>query len=355
MISIKVPARICFFGDHQDYLGLPVIAGSINRFIHLKAEPIDEALFWLNLPDIRSQRKIPLDSDEEILQGDYFRAAIAVLKRKGFNFRQGYKIEVSGNIPVNAGLSSSSALTVAWIRFLFAVQEGDILASDFEIGHWAYESEVKIFNGPGGLMDQYTIAQQGLLYIDTAEGGTERLLGQLGKLVVAESGIPKKTLDVLKNARIFQERALQEVQKVHRSFEIKNSCISDYEKYRKSVSEGYRDHWYAMIHNYDITLRAKQLLKHKNTTPQALGDLMNEHQVILENHIKNTPKEMMNMMNSARKAGAFGAKTIGSGGGGCMVAMVSEDTIGAVIKAFLDSGAKTAYEVELTYPQPYEE
>ena len=60
-------------------------------------------------------------------------------------------------------------------------------------------------------------------------------------------------------------------------------------------------------------------------------------------------------MNSARKAGAFGAKTIGSGGGGCMVAMVSEDTIGAVIKAFLDSGAKTAYEVELTYPQPYEE
>ena len=36
-IYIKAPARICLFGDHQDYLGLPVIACSIARFINLKA------------------------------------------------------------------------------------------------------------------------------------------------------------------------------------------------------------------------------------------------------------------------------------------------------------------------------
>ena len=29
-LEIYAPARICLFGEHQDYLGLPVIASAIN-------------------------------------------------------------------------------------------------------------------------------------------------------------------------------------------------------------------------------------------------------------------------------------------------------------------------------------
>ena len=29
-LSVKAPGRICFFGDHQDYLGLPVIVATID-------------------------------------------------------------------------------------------------------------------------------------------------------------------------------------------------------------------------------------------------------------------------------------------------------------------------------------
>jgi galactokinase len=350
MISIQVPARICFFGDHQDYLGLPVIAGSINRFIVLRAKPISRKEFRLYLPDVQSQRVIALKAMDEITSRDYLRSAMAVLKEKGFRFEQGYEIEISGTIPVNAGLSSSSALTVAWIRFLVAIQGDAISPSDAEIGHWAYQAEVEFFDSPGGLMDQYTIAQQGLLFIDTSEGKTERLKGIPCRLVIAESGIAKRTLDVLKNARIFQENALKEVKRVLPSFNIRNSHLSDYDSYSEFVSEYYQDHWYAAIYNYDITVKAKKILQGEGETIEVLGHLMNEHQNILENRIKNTPREMMLMMKAARKAGAYGTKTIGSGGGGCMVALVSDDTKDAVIQAFLDAGAKMAYEVELTYP-----
>ena len=75
---------------------------------------------------------------------------------------------------------------------------------------------------------------------------------------------------------------------------------------------------------------------------------MNEHQTILQDKIQNTPVEMVAMMDSARKAGAFGSKIVGSGGGGCMVALVTEETKDRVIKAFLKSGAKHAYEVNIT-------
>ena len=53
-------------------------------------------------------------------------------------------------------------------------------------------------------------------------------------------------------------------------------------------------------------------------------------------------------MQAACNAGALGTKIIGSGGGGCMVAMVTENTKEKVIQAFLNKGAKAAYEISLT-------
>ena len=352
MISIKVPARICFFGDHQDYLGLPVIAGTINRFIELKATPISEHEFQLELADVQDSRAIPLDIENETVPtGDYLLSSMAILRSRGFRFEQGYQVVISGNIPVNAGLSSSSALTVAWIRFLVGIQKEVPKVSDAQIGHWAYEAEVEFFDSPGGLMDQYTIAQQGLLFIDTKNGQTKRLKGGVGDLVVAESGISKVTLDVLKNARIFQEKAIAQVKARHHEFDIMNSTSEDYETYLNSVLIEYRQHWYAVVHNYDITKKARRLLLSQGNNLEQLGSLMNAHQKILEECIQNTPAQMAKMMNAARKAGALGAKTIGSGGGGCMVALVSNTTKKNVVKAFTDNGAKAAYEVELTYPE----
>ena len=44
-IVAKAPARICFFGDHQDYLKLPVIAGTINRYIQVEGQRTERTKF----------------------------------------------------------------------------------------------------------------------------------------------------------------------------------------------------------------------------------------------------------------------------------------------------------------------
>lgn len=349
MIQIQVPARICFYGDHQDYLGLPVIAGTIDRYINVTAQPNSQRKFVLKLLDLEQEVCIALDDDlKNIQQGDFFRSAMVVLKNEGFSFEKGHTVEISGNIPVNAGLSSSSALLVAWIRFLVAIHDKSDEVSDFQIGRWAYEAEVLFFDSPGGLMDQYTIAQRGMLYIDTQSGESERLKESMGKLLVAESGLAKKTLEVLKNARVFAQNAVEAVKKAHPTFVLNASILDDYKKYKEFVPEKFQDHWYAAIHNYQITLEAKRELQKELPDLQKLGDLMNRHQKILQEQIQNTPSEMVEMMDAARNAGAIGAKTIGSGGGGCMVAMVDNENIEGVKQAFLRAGAKAVYEVEIT-------
>ena len=81
-IYIKVPARICFYGDHQDYLGLPVIAGTINRYIKIYAKENNNLCFNIEMPDIKQKRVINIQQSLlKANQGDYF-----LLKIKPFNY-----------------------------------------------------------------------------------------------------------------------------------------------------------------------------------------------------------------------------------------------------------------------------
>lgn len=351
MFEVQVPARICFFGDHQDYLGLPVIAGAINRFMTLQARSVAKKEFQIELKDLDVVRNISLEDElVTVPDNDYFRSAMAILKNEGFEFDQGYRIEISGNIPLNSGLSSSSALVVAWIRFLVSTQENHDPITDEQIAQWAYKAEVLYFEQPGGLMDQYTVAMRGLLYIEPQSHQVKRLAGNLGKLVVAESGIEKQTIDILKNGRIFQEKAVAAVKKEHPDFDLKQTTSADFQRYLELVPKEYHDHWYAAIHNFAITQRAKALLSSEVGNLNKLGELMNQHQLILQERIQNTPLAMTKMMHAAKKAGAIAAKTIGSGGGGSMAALVGANSIEQVIDAFLANGASAAYEVKLVYP-----
>ena len=70
-------------------------------------------------------------------------------------------------------------------------------------------------------------------------------------------------------------------------------------------------------------------------------------QFILDNYIKNTPKKMAKMISEANDSGALGAKIVGSGGGGCIVAMVEKKNVSNVVESFLKNGAVNAYEVKL--------
>lgn len=351
MINVSAPARICFFGDHQDYLNLPVIAGTINRYIKIEAEPSKENIYFIQLIDIDKVKTIDLNKKyNNIANGDYFLSVLEVLKKAGFSFNQGYNIKISGDIPINAGVSSSSALVVAWIRFLLEIQDQKKEINDVQIGRWAYESESSFFNQPGGIMDQYTIAQKGLLYINTQTTNTERLNPNIGSLVIAESGLAKQTLGVLQKARSYSQLAIAAVLDKVPQFDIHSANKSEYEEYLPLVPAVYRDHWHAAIFNHLLTQKARKILISGSLDIEQLGNCMNAHQKILQQRIQNTPEIMQKQMQAACNAGALGSKIIGSGGGGCMVAIVTENTKEKVIKAFLKKGAKAAYEISLSTP-----
>ncbi len=348
MIKTKAPARICFFGDHQDYLNLPVIAGTINRFIEVKGEPNGEEYLLLKLIDFDSVVKINLNEPLELLKsGDYLRSSIRVLKRNGIVLKKGYDIEIKGNIPIKAGLSSSSALTIAWLRFLTKAAVPNTKFEDEQLARWAYESEVLEFNEAGGIMDQYTISIGGMLYINTTDASYKRLNVKLENLIVGYSGIEKKTQEILTRLKDGAQKAIEIVQKNNPNFKIQNAKKQDFYDLRKNLPFELHPYFYAAIFNHQITKNALFELQEPNYDVQKIANLINAHQEILDKKLNNTPTKMIHMMNAAENAGAKATKIVGSGGGGCFFAITDSQNERKVIDAILAAGATDAFSVNL--------
>jgi len=349
-IIVSAPARICLFGDHQDYLGLPVIACAIDRQVILTAESNNDRIFHISMPDISSERDISIFETFEILESqDYFGSAIRVLNRYGCRPTKGYDLTLKSNIPINAGVSSSSAILVAWIHFLLKAFGCDQKITCQLIAQLAYEAEVLEHNSPGGRMDQYTISIGNIVYIDTATDLTFQTIGtSLEGLILAESGEPKDTLGLLAHVRKNTSEAIDAVVKKATGFRLKEATILDYERYSAKVSEKLRPYLYAAIKNHTITKEALKELRQERIDYKLVGQLMTMHHFILKYQLGVTTLKIDAMIEAALKADAYGTKIVGSGGGGSIVALCPLGEEEKIIQSILESGAKTAYKVSVT-------
>jgi len=329
---------------------LPVIACAINRKIVLSAKRNNFEYFEIFMPDVSSERCISIFEPFDVLEPhDFFASALRVARQYGCIPNTGYTIEIKSNIPINAGVSSSSALVVAWIHFLLKAFGCNQTITPQFIAQLAYESEVLEHNAPGGRMDQYTIALGNILYIDTSKDLAFKTIGtSLNGLILAESGIPKETIGLLSRLRTKAIEAINYVKKKYPSFNIKTATMDDYDQFSKEIPADLTPYFYAAIKNHSITQQALKGFEKEPFDTKLIGKLMNEHHQVLKENLKITVPKIDKLINIALNAGAYGAKIVGSGGGGSIVVLAPEDKKEAILNSLMDNGANAVYEVPIT-------
>ncbi|MFH6770053.1 galactokinase family protein [Gaetbulibacter aquiaggeris] len=349
IIKILSPGRTCLFGDHQDYLGLPVIACAINKYISLNAFENSFSVFKIQLPDIGEERLIDIYDDFKHLEKrDYFASSLKVLKRYGCIPDRGFDITITGDLPINAGLSSSSALIIAWIRFLLEAFGSTYETTVELIARMAYEAEVLEHKEPGGIMDQYTISMGNVLFINTSERASFEIIQKnMDGLIVGESGIKKETINTLGNRKDNALKAIEYVKLKNPEFEIKSAILEEYKDYEKDIPFELRPYFFAALKNHSITLKAFNEFKKEKPNLRYLGTLMNEHHLVLKDILKITVPLIDQMVSKAIQAGAYGVKIVGSGGGGSIVAVAPLEKEQKVIEAINNAGGKAAYKVNV--------
>ena len=340
-VSVSTPGRICLFGEHQDYLGLPVIAAAISRRVNIKGRQYSEPKAIIHLPDIK--RDLSFDIFPEMPytnKRDYFKSALNILQRNGYTFQNGVECTVRGNIPINSGTSSSSALLVNWIYFLTKTADNPNILSNQTIAEIAYQAEVAEFNEAGGMMDHYSTAVGNVIYLEsTPKIEVETLKPQLGTFVLGDSQEPKDTVGILKRVKYGVIEAINKIKKVNPDFSLFTANAEELSVYSNLLNNDEIALIEANIANRDILKRALQLLKSNSFKDEDLGNLLNIHQDNLRDKLKISTPKIDRMIRAGLDAGALGGKINGSGGGGCMFVYAPNNAI-EVAKAIESQGGK---------------
>jgi galactokinase len=317
-MQVSTPGRICLFGEHQDYLGLPVIAMAISLRGKIKGEKREDKEIIFHKPDLGETESFSLNDLSYTKPRDYFKSGIKVCQNEGLTFSSGFECEISSEIPIRAGTSSSSAIMVSWIHFLSRMADEPVVWDQQTIGELAYKAEVTEFNEPGGMMDQYSVAIGRLIYLESEPTlSVQPLNPNLGAFVLGDSCEPKETMGILSRCRDSRLKIIQKLKVKNQNSSIhtldENADLSDLNGEEKNILHG-------TIQNRDLLKKALTELEKDETNHELIGALLTEHHTVLRDILKVSTPKIESMLNVALEAGAMGGKISGSGGGGCMFA-----------------------------------
>jgi len=336
MIRIRAPGRITLFAEHQDYLGYPIIAMAISKYIYLNAEKTSSPFLSIELSDLDENLEIKLNNKElEYLSNrDYLRSAYNQYLRKGFRFKNGYKVKISGDIPINAGAASSSALVIAWLSFLNLICVNRKKLNKFQLSLMGYDTEVKEFKEAGGMMDHFTSVYGNLIYLEPRRLRPKIISRnlKLDGFVLGNSLEKKETVKDLYKVKDTAKKAFIEIKKIMPNFNQYRTSLEEVKKFLPNLKKEYQKKIIGNIINRDLTIKAKKLIfnsffdekynnnKIRNNFYVKLGNLLNKHHYQLKENIEISTDKIEKMISNCLELGALGAKINGSGFGGTMFA-----------------------------------
>lgn len=321
--TTTAPGRICLFGEHQDYLGLPVIAAAIGVRLCMEVTIESPLLnrYRIMMPDIGEDELIntamPLSYQR---RRDYLRSVMKVLREEGIDLPQALTAIIRSEIPIAAGTSSSSALIMAWVAsLLHGNREGGTI-DPLLIARYAHRAEVIEFGESGGMMDHLSIGYGGVCHFDfSREEPLSPLRAKPEGFVLGDSEQPKDTLAILTRTRKCAESAVGKMKKYLPGFDLKTTPLEEAaDAAGRGLSGEENKVLLGNLRNRDILREAFDLLSDDAFDQRRLGALLMEHHELLRDNLSISTPKIEAMMDGAMEAGALGGKINGSGGGGCM-------------------------------------
>lgn len=354
-LKVSAPGRLCLLGEHQDYFGLPIIAAAINLRITIQGKSRPDNIFSLDLPDIEKKDQFALEKEIEYLQErDYLRSVINVLRRQKVLISRGWECSIQGTIPINSGTSSSSAMVIAWIKFLLEAAKDKRACSPEDIAELGFLSEVAEFREPGGKMDHYATSLGGVVNVYPGENFSVRQFDQpLKEFVLADSLIRKNTTGTLSHIKNNVLDGIKKVREKLKDFNL-NSPLGSVEKTEiEKLPEIKRRLLKGTLKTRDITAEGEKLFMSDNFDHHYFGELLSRQQEVMRDFLKLSTPKLDKMIETSLENGALGAKINGSGLGGCIFAYAPSkaDSIAEALRKLdtkvyivkVDEGARVEY------------
>lgn len=319
-LNIRAPGRVVLFGEHQDYLGLPVIPAAIDLYMTVYGKKHENPYYKIDLPDLKKKEQFSSFNIQYLgdRDRDYLRAGVKVLQEENVvPQNKGVVATITSEIPIQAGLSSSSALNVVWIQFLARLFGAEL--DPLSLTKLAHKAEVLEFQEPGGMQDHMVISHGYLNYEEFDPIKCTRLRENLPGIVIGNSKDKKDTLNTLRTIKEAVNTGLTYLGKSNVK-QLKEGDITELNNSYSSLDSFSINALKAAFTNYNITQFAYNEFLKVDIDQLKIGDLLSKHHESLRDFLDVSTPKIEKLIRAATDAGALGCKITGSGNGGCMIA-----------------------------------
>lgn len=306
-VTISAPGKLMLFGEHAVVYNRPSIVTAVGQRMFVTAEfGSEKPLLEIKAPDVKTHLKIPLAdlaSKDIPKEAKFIAKAVEVYLKEFVNYKGGIKITTKSEFSSKFGFGSSSAVTVCTLKALSVMFEDDL--DNRTLFDWAYKVVLDI-QGKGSGFDVAAAIYGGTLYFIKGGKALKPLNIPNLPLIIGYSGIKADTVTLI------------------------DEVAKKAKKFPKVI-----DNLYTLMGEL-IPQAQKALLKGDFET---VGELMDFNQGYLSS-LGVSSSKLDAMINTAREAGAYGAKLSGAGVGDCMIAFAPPSKVIAVKKAINKAGGQ---------------
>jgi len=300
-VVCKAPAKVIISGEHSVVYGHPALVAAVNIYSTVSVEASDEIGAHELFSDKYGVAKMIGRAFSGPSQLKLF-ARIIDAFRGSEEFKGRLRVRISSDIPPASGMGSSASLSVALANALLKLVYEK--PPDEKVFNLAMEGERVAHVNPSGV--DVAAALWGGLILFIKDKGVERLEAGPGILLLADSGMERNTRDMIMKVASLKDREPE-------LFNIIMASVSD------------------------VTIRISRLLQ---------TDIAEAGRLMILNHLLLSLMGVSNsrldsMVWASISAGAYGAKLTGGGGGGCVLALVDEKSLGTVEEALHNLNAPT--------------
>ena len=295
----SAPGKIIIFGEHAVVFGRPAIAVPVTQVSAIvTVEPATDRR-GLTIVAIDVDRTIRLS---EAPHNDPLAAVARLTLERLRRDEPDAILSIQSTVPIASGMGSGAAVSTAISRGL--AQFLGISLSPELVSNIVFEIE-RIHHGTPSGIDNTVIAFEKPIFFIPGQPIEVIAPARPFTLLIADSGVRSSTRTVVE-----QVRAVWRID------------TSRYESLFDRIGT--------------IAKEARSGIETGDV--QRLGPLMNENHRLLQD-LQVSSTDLDRLVNSARRAGAAGAKMSGAGRGGNMIALVSPPDIQRVTQALGDAGA----------------
>jgi galactokinase len=329
-VIVSAPGILRLIGEHTADADGCFLALPFSHRLYIALSPRRDSSIRFFAADLNERKRTNISNlkyKREDRWSNYVKGALAIRAAEG-SLSRGYNITIWGDIPMDLGLGSATALTCVAVRAIAIAlgvdHDDDALEKDvIAVDRLYFERQSRVSDYQATIRS----SEAALVHVDAGTAQTESLPLPFGsaRVLLTDSRVPRPPVDTELATRTADcAKGLSILGGASRG--LRAYDVNDLEEYMGIMPEHVRRHCSFFLDEILRVREAREAAQHGDL--QSFSKALNRSQTGLRNHYEiSCPEVDWLVKRSLEIDGVHASRLTGKGFGGCIITILENDSV----------------------------